>query len=180
MNALLATLSDLNKVIPIVNHWLHLLSAVVWIGGLAFLVLAVTPGLKSSVPKEFIKPICDTFYKQYRKVVGILLLVILFTGGINLHYVGELMEMQTGNGLSHNAKYLTVFFIKLTLVLGILTLFLYTVLQKAGLSHRAHGRRRRTRKRRANVVEPIPFQKASLWIGVLIILCAATMKHLHL
>ena len=128
MNALLATLSDLNKIIPIVNHWLHLLSAVVWIGGLAFLVLAVTPGLRSAVPKEYVKPICDVFYKQYRKVVGLLLLVILFTGGINLHYVGELMEMQTGNGLSHNAKYLTVFFIKLTLVLGILTLFLYTVL----------------------------------------------------
>ena len=100
MNALLATLSDLNKIIPIVNHWLHLLSAVVWIGGLAFLVLAVTPGLRSAVPKEYVKPICDVFYKQYRKVVGLLLLVILFTGGINLHYVGELMEMQTGNGLS--------------------------------------------------------------------------------
>ena len=137
MNALLATLSDLNKVIPIVNHWLHLLSAVVWIGGLAFLVLAVTPGLKSVRAQGiYVKPICDTFYKQYRKVVGILLLVILFTGGINLHYVGELMEMQTGNGLSHNAKYLTVFFIKLTLVLGILTLFsLYR-----HLPHRAHGR----------------------------------------
>ena len=126
MDALLATLSDLNKIIPIVNHWLHLLSAVVWIGGLAFLVMAVTPGLKSSVPREYIKPICDVFYKQYRKVVGILLVVILFTGGINLHYVSQAMEMQTGFGLSHNAKYLTVFFIKLTLVLGILTCLLYT------------------------------------------------------
>ena len=137
MNALLATLSDLNKVIPIVNHWLHLLSAVVWIGGLAFLVLAVTPGLKSVRAQGiYVKPICDTFYKQYRKVVGILLLVILFTGGINLHYVGELMEMQTGNGLSHNAKYLTVFFIKLHVGPGHSDL----VSVYRHLSHRAHGR----------------------------------------
>ncbi len=175
MDALLATLSDLNKIIPIVNHWLHLLSAVVWIGGLAFLVMAVTPGLKSSVPREYIKPICDVFYKQYRKVVGILLVVILFTGGINLHYVSEAMQMQTGFGLSNNAKYLTVFFIKLTLVLGILTLFLYTVIFRIEPTGDEDEQ-----EKEEQIVEPIPFQKAGLWIGVLIILCAAAMKHLHL
>ncbi len=175
MSALLATLSDLNTIIPILNHWLHLLSAIVWIGGLAFLVLAVTPGLQSSVPREFIKPICDTFYRQYRKVVGILLVVILFTGGINLHYVGEAMEMQTGNGLSHNAKYLTVFFIKLTLVLGILTVYLYTVIFRIEPTGEEDEQ-----EKEEHVIEPIPFQKAGLFMGVFIILCAAAMKHLHL
>ena len=101
--------------------------------------------------------------------------MILFTGGINLHYVGELMEMQTGNGLSHNAKYLTVFFIKLTLVLGILTLFLYTVIFRIEPTGDEDEQ-----EKEEQTVEPIPFQKTSLWIGVLIILCAATMKHLHL
>ena len=160
MDALLATLSDINKIIPIVNHWLHLLSAVVWIGGLAFLVMAVTPGLQSSVPREYIKPICDTFYKQYRKVVGMLLVVILFTGGINLHYVGEAMEMQTGFGLSNNAKYLTV--------------LLHQAHPGAGhpdpvpvhrhLPHRTHGRRRRTGKRRNRSPNPFPSKKpASGW-----------------
>ena len=39
------------------------------------------------------------------------------------------MQMQTGEGLAHNAKYLTIFLmIKLSLVLGILTLYLYTVI----------------------------------------------------
>ena len=175
MSDLLDILSDLNKIIPILSHWLHVLSAVVWIGGLAFLVMAVTPGLQASVPKEFIKPICDTFYKQYRKVVGLLLMIILFTGGINLHYVGELMEMQTGEGLSHNAKYLTIFFIKLTLVLGILTLYLYTVIFRIEPTGEEDEE-----EKEEQVVEPIPFQKAGLWIGVFIILCAAAMKHLHL
>lgn len=175
MNDLLTVLSDVNKIIPILSHWLHVLSAIVWIGGLAFLVMAVTPGLQASVPKEFIKPICDTFYKQYRKVVGVLLMIILFTGGINLHYVGELMEMQTGEGLSHNPKYLTIFFIKLTLVLGILTLYLYTVIFRIEPTGEEDEE-----EKEEQIVEPIPFQKAGLWIGVFIILCAAAMKHLHL
>ncbi len=175
MSQLQELLLDLNRLVPILNHWAHLLSAVVWVGGLAFLVLAVTPGLRTSVPRQFIKPICDTFYKQYRKVVGILLVVILFTGGINLHYVGELMHMQTGEGLAHNAKYLTIFFIKLTLVLGILTLYLYTVIFRIEPTGEEDEE-----EKEAHVIEPIPFQKAGLVMGALIILCAAAMKHLHI
>src|SRR5947208_15914274 len=110
------------------------MSAVIWIGGLAFLVMAVTPGLRTAVAKEFVKPITDAFYKRYKRVVGALLVVILFTGGINLHYVNQLMISQTGMGVSNNAKYLTVFFIKLFLVLGVMTLFLYTVIFKIVLT----------------------------------------------
>ncbi len=168
-------LFDLTRILPILNHWIHVLSAVIWIGGLAFLVLAVTPGLRSSVPKEFIKPICDTFYGQYRKVVGILLVVILFTGGINLHYVGALMHLQTGEGLSSHAAYLTIFFIKLTLVLGIVTLYLYTVIFRIDPTGEEDAE-----EREAHIVEPIPFQKSGLLIGILIILCAAALKHLHI
>ncbi len=168
-------LVDFHHILPILNHWIHLLSAVVWVGGLAFLVLAVTPGLRSSVPREFVKPICDTFYRQYRKVIGVLLVVILFTGGINLHYVGELMHMQTGEGLSSNATYLTVFFVKLTLVLGIMTLYLYTVIFRIDPTGEEDAE-----EKEAHIVEPIPFQKSGLLMGILIILCAAAMKHLHI
>lgn len=174
MSELQAILLDFNKVLPILNHWLHLLSAIVWIGGLAFLVMAVTPALRTSVPKEFIKPICDTFYRRYRKIVGLLLVVILFTGGINLHYVGQFMETQTGAGLSQNAKYLTVFFIKLTLVLGVLTIYLYTVIFRTERTGEESEE-----EKEEQTIEPIPFQQAALWMGVFIILCAAAMKHLH-
>lgn len=174
MSAFQDFLLDINKVTPIFIHWLHLLSAIVWIGGLAFLVMAVTPCLRTSVPKEFIKPICDAFYKQYRRVVGALLVVLLFTGGLNLHYVGQLMEAQTGAGLTHNAGYLTVFFIKLTLVLGILTIFLYTVIFRTEQTGEETPE-----EKEEQTVEPIPFQQSALWMGVFIILCAAAMKHLH-
>jgi uncharacterized membrane protein len=168
MDALQDLALDLNQLIPILNHWLHLLSAVIWIGGLAFLVMAVTPGLKKAVAKEQIKPITDSFYQYYKKVAGILLLVLLFTGGINLHYVNQVLTSQTGTGMQHHAKYLTVFFIKLFLVLCLLTLFLYTVIFKAD-----------EEAEEGETYEAIPYQRAALWMGFFIILCAAAMKHLH-
>ncbi|HMU54833.1 MAG TPA: DUF4149 domain-containing protein [Nitrospira sp.] len=168
MDALQSIVTDLNTLIPIVNHWFHLLSAVIWIGGLAFLVMAVTPGLQKAVPRQQIKPITDIFYQHYKKVAGILLVVLLFTGGINLHYVNQVLVSQTGAGVQHHAKYLMVFFIKLFLVLCLLTLFLYTVIFKD-----------EDEPDETETYEAIPFQRAALWMGFFIILCAAAMKHLH-
>jgi uncharacterized membrane protein len=161
--------TDLTTLIPIINHWLHLLSAVIWIGGLAFLVIAVTPGLKKAVAKEQIKPITDVFYQHYKKVAGILLVVLLFTGGINFHYVNLLITSQTGSGIQHHAKYLTVVFVKLFLVLCLLTLFLYTVVFKSDDAEEDGE----------ESYEAFPFQRTALWIGLFILLCASAMKHLH-
>ncbi|MBI4400010.1 MAG: hypothetical protein HY581_00075 [Nitrospirae bacterium] len=174
MESLQSVLTDLNQLYPIINHWLHLMSAVIWIGGLAFLVMAVTPGLRKAVPKEYVKPIADTFYRRYKRVVGALLVVILFTGGINLYYVNQLMHAQTGLGIPNHPKYLTVFFIKLSLVVGILTLFLYTVIFKTEQTGEETPEEKEEQLR-----EPIPYQRASLWMGLFIILCAAALKHLH-
>ena len=160
--------ADLNILIPIVNHWLHLLSAIIWIGGLAFLVMAVTPGLQKAVPKEQVKPITDIFYRHYKKVAGILLVVLLFTGGVNLHYVNQVLVSQTGASVEHHAKYLMVFMIKLLLVLGLLTLFLYTVIFRT-----------EDDADEEESYEVIPFQRAALWMGFFIVLCAAAMKNLH-
>ena len=168
MDAQQSIAADLNALIPILNHWFHLLSAVIWIGGLAFLVMAVTPGLQKAVSKEQIKPITDIFYQHYKKVAGILLVILLFTGGINLHYVNQVLTSQTGSGVQHHSKYLTVFFIKLFLVLCLLTLFLYTVIFKSD-----------DEAEEGESYEAIPYQRAALWIGFFIILCAAAMKHLH-
>lgn len=174
MTGLRSLLTDIHQIIPIINHWFHLLSAVIWIGGLAFLVMAVTPGLRTAVPKEFVKPITDAFYTHYKKVVGILMVIILFTGGINLHYVSQLMISQTGTGITQSAKYLTIFFIKLTLVLGVMTIYLYTVLFKIEPTGEESPE-----EKEEQIREPIPFQRAALWMGVFIILCAAALKHLH-
>ncbi len=174
MSAWQSFLLNLNQIIPIVNHWFHLLAAVIWIGGLAFLVMAVTPGLQTAVPKEYVKPITDVFYRYYRRVVGILMVVILVTGGLNTHYVNRLMWSQLGYGMSGHSKYLTVFFIKLCLVLGIMTVYLYTVIFKIEPTGEETEEEKEEQRR-----EPIPFQRSALWMGVFIVLFAAAMKQFH-
>ena len=145
------------------------MSAVIWIGGLAFLVMSVTPALRKAVPKEYLKPVIDAISVRYRKIVGILMLVILMTGGINLHYISQMMFSQTANGITNNPKYLTILFIKLTLVLGIVTLFLYTFIFKSEPNT----------EETEEELETVPFQRVAFWMGILIILCAAALKFLH-
>lgn len=176
MDPLRNILADANTFLPILNHWLHLMSAVIWIGGLAFLVLVVTPGLQRGVPREQVKPLADVFYRHYKKVIGIVLIVILFTGGLNLHFINKMMVGQLGEmgGVAHNAKYLTIFFVKLFLVLCVLTLFLYTVVFKSDQSGDEDEE-----EKQEQFDEPVPFQRLGLILGAFIILCAAALKYLH-
>ena len=174
MDALQSFLFDLNQLIPIVIHWLHLVSAVIWIGGLAFLVTSLTPTLQTVVPRELVKPIAEGLQKRYNRIVGIILVVILFTGVINLHYVNRLVISQTGEGIPHHTKYLMIFFVKLLLVLGIVTLFLYNIIFKEDPKAEASEE-----EKAEQFKEPIPFQRVALVIGLFIILCAAALKHLH-
>ena len=159
----------MSQFFAIINHWVHLMSAVIWIGGLAFLVMSVTPALRKAVPKEYLRPVLDAISTRYRKIVGVLMALILMTGGINLHFISQMMLSQTGSGISNSPKYLTILFIKLTLVLGIVTLFLYTFIFKSEPAT----------EDTEEELEAVPFQRVAFWMGILIILCAAAMKYLH-
>jgi len=121
------------------------------------------------VPKEYLRPVLDAISTRYRKIVGILMALILMTGGINLHFISQMMLSQTGSGISNSPKYLTILFIKLTLVLGIVTLFLYTFIFKSEPAT----------EDTEEELEAVPFQRVAFWMGILIILCAAALKYLH-
>ena len=87
---------------------------------------------------------------------------------------GNSWKCRLAKEFSHNARYLTIFFIKLILVLGILTLYLYTVIFKIEPTGEETAE-----EKEEQTIEPIPFQRSALWMGVLIIFCAAALKHLH-
>ena len=55
-----------------------------------------------------------------------------------------------------------------------MTLFLYTVIFKIEPTGEETAEEKEEQLR-----EPIPFQRAALWMGLFIILCAAALKHLH-
>ena len=160
-----------NQWIPIVNHWLHLMSAILWIGSLGFLMMAVVPALRKSVPSEYFKPLANAIYQRYQKIVGGLMLIILVTGGINIVYINRLMKANNGEGFTN--PYIIALGIKLFFVMCLMTLFLYNIIFPPDPEE----------KTKAGEEEPdpegVPFLRPAFWFGIFIVLMAATLKHLH-
>src|SRR2546427_11730959 len=113
----------INQWIPIVNHWLHLMSAILWIGGLGLLMMAVVPSLRKSVPGELVKPLANAIYRKYQRIIGALMLIILVTGGINTPYGHRLMKASDGEGVTN--PYIIARAVKRFFVMCSVTLFLY-------------------------------------------------------
>jgi uncharacterized membrane protein len=160
-----------NQWIPIVNHWLHLMSAILWIGGLGLLLMAVVPSLKSKVPTDLFKPLATAIYKKYQRIIWALFFIILVSGGINAVYVHRLMKATNGEGFTN--PYIIALGIKLFFVTCIMTLFLWNALFSA--EPEEQGRTGDEEKD----PEGVPFLRASFWFGIFIVLMASTMKHLH-
>ncbi len=160
-----------NQWIPIVNHWLHLMSAILWIGSLGFLMMAVVPALRKSVPKEYFKPLANAIYQRYQKIVGGLMLIILVTGGINVVYINRLMKANNGEGFTN--PYLIALGIKLFLVMCLMTLFLYNIIFPPDPAEKTQAGEDEADP------EGVPFLRPALWFGIFIVLMAATLKHLH-
>jgi hypothetical protein len=160
-----------NQWIPIVNHWLHLMSAILWIGSLGFLMMAVVPSLRKSVPSEYFKPLANAIYQRYQKIVGGLMLIILITGGINIVYVNRLMKANNGEGFTN--PYIIALGIKLFFVMCLMTLFLYNIIFPPDPGEKT------TAGEEELDPEGVPFLRPALWFGIFIVLMAATLKHLH-
>jgi hypothetical protein len=158
--------------IPIVNHWLHLMSAILWIGSLGFLLMAVVPSLRKTVPREFFKPLANAIYQKYQRIVGVLLLIILVTGGINVAYISRLMKANNGEGFTN--PYIIALGIKLFFVMCLMSLFLYNVIFPPTPDTENPGRQEEELD-----PEGVPFLRPAFWFGIFIVLMAATLKHLH-
>ncbi len=157
--------------IPIVNHWLHLMSAILWIGGLGLLMMAVVPALRKSVPGELVKPLANAIYQKYQRIIGALMLIILVTGGINIAYVNKMMKAANGTGFTN--PYLIALGVKLFFVMCLMTLFLYNIMFPPAPEEKGQTEEEDTDP------EGIPFLRAAFWFGIIIVLMASTLKHLH-
>ncbi len=70
-------------IFPVLNHWLHLASVIVWIGGVAFQLLVMAPFLRSDhAPPDYLITLSDRF----QKFIGPILFILVITGGINLGF----------------------------------------------------------------------------------------------
>jgi putative copper export protein len=147
--------------VAVINHWLHLMSVVIWIGGLAFVVMTLNPSLREKFPQESIKALTQSLQARYYRTAGILLILILVTGGLNVHFVHEQL-VPTGG---FKQVWLLGLGVKLILATGLISIYLLNLLYK-------------------NEPQPegqteIPWARASFLLGVLTILTAAFLKHAH-
>ncbi|MEK7285932.1 MAG: hypothetical protein AAB035_01355 [Nitrospirota bacterium] len=66
---------------PVLNHWIHLILIIFWMGGLAFQILIIAPFVKSdAAPPEYLL----TLLNRFQKYITPLLLILIVTGGVNL------------------------------------------------------------------------------------------------
>jgi len=146
------------RILASLNHWIHLISVVIWIGGLGFVVMTLTPSLRGKFPQESTKVFFQDIRKRYFRMSGILLALILITGGINVHFSLEGSERAS-------QFWVIVLGIKLILVTAFGSVFLLNVLYKSNPPETGE--------------EAIPYANASFTLGMLIILCAALLRYAH-
>ena len=98
--------------------WLHLLAAIIWIGGLVFQVLVVFPTLARAATTERIR-LALSLEARFRVLVWPAVGLVLFTGLVNLMHVWYTTVVTAG---SIAPTFIPVLSLKLALVLGMLAL----------------------------------------------------------
>ncbi|HET6370580.1 MAG TPA: hypothetical protein VFG95_05245 [Nitrospiria bacterium] len=155
---------------PVINHWLHLMSAVIWVGGLAFQVFVFFPSQRKDAVSE---PVLKSIANRFRMIVGPLIMILIVTGGINLHN-RRLAAMARSPGCGTDGKpecipagYTTALSLKLLFVVGIISIYLFDVMNS-----------RREGEPRKSPADGIPtVTRISLILGLLTIFMAAMLRH---
>ena len=104
-----------------INVTIHVLAALVWLGGMFFLALVGAPVLRGVEPAELRQALFDQLGRRFRSVGWIALGVLLVTGVANLYFRG-LMHWQGvwANGAFWRSTWGTALAVKLAAVLVML------------------------------------------------------------
>lgn len=147
--------------------WLHLLAAVIWVGGMLFLVAVLRPIIMGA-KKESCSPahgraeLINNIHSRFRTLVGIMIGVLIITGSINLsRYMPALSA-----GIVTPA--IIALWIKLVLAIGLFTIYTVNVLAS-----------RKTQAQHC-IDNPTPqkmkFQLAAIIMAVGILFCSTLLR----
>ena len=146
----------------VLNHWLHLISVILWIGGVAFQIFIYGPLIKPGDPSQAFLTHIST---RFRQMVGPLLLILVITGGINLGFRRSGHEsIPTG--------YISALSVKILLVSAVASMYIFDLIRKRQDQEEA-GRRSGEEQ------PPFPgyaFTKLTLVIGLIIIFLASMLR----
>ena len=98
--------------------WLHILAAIIWIGGLVFQVLVVFPTLARAATAERVR-LALSLEARFRVIVWPAVGMLLFTGLVHLMNVWYATVVTAG---SFPPTFVLVLSIKLSIVLGMIAL----------------------------------------------------------
>jgi uncharacterized membrane protein len=142
------------QLFKILNFWVHLVSAFIWIGGVLFSSLILLPAAQKFLNKDVRGEFLRQVHARFQKFSGAFVLLLLVTGGINIHFAKQYRGALTG--MYFNSLMLKILFF--TILLTFYLLHLKELGNKKPITH-------------------FPYQEATLVLGVLIILMAAVLKH---
>lgn len=93
----------------IFSHWLHTVAAMLWIGGVAFIIFSLLPTLRRTVDMQARQRIMGAMVPRFRMIVGGCLGVLLVTGVVNMTGKVEPATLfSTPYGITLSAKLLPV------------------------------------------------------------------------
>lgn len=105
------------KALWLIAHWLHIVSATIWIGGVIFVVLVAGPALKARADAATQKAVTGYIVSRFRKIITAAIILQVLTGTVNAYF----RFGSTDTIVSTPAG--TVFLIKLALVTIMLVIF---------------------------------------------------------
>ncbi len=76
------------RVLYLISVWLHLLSVIVWLGGMLFLAIAIVPLLRQPAYQAIRFSMLSWMGFRFRWIGWICLLLLFITGVVNLAYRG--------------------------------------------------------------------------------------------
>jgi len=77
---------DSTTILNLISRWLHVIPAIIMIGGTLFLRLALLPSLASSEHTDFRADMRESVRKKWAKWIGISTLLLLVTGLYNAYF----------------------------------------------------------------------------------------------
>ncbi len=147
-----------NEILLLVSRWVHVLSAVIAIGGAVFMRFVLMPAAREALSDDQLTALREKVMGRWRKVVMVVIVLLLVSGFLNFMWVGVPKAKEVG------ASYHAIFGIKFLLALGVF--FLASVLA---------GRSEATEKFRANAPKWLAVTVA---LGVVVILLAGILARL--
>jgi putative copper export protein len=158
--------------LPFLNVWLHILAAVIWIGGMLFLSLIAVPVLRRIEAPLVRRDLFRAMAQRFRGLVWICIAILVLTGIGNVVYYGN---------TTAGSPYMTVLHIKLGLV---------AVLVMMGLFHDFVIGPRAVRAMSRDGLPPTGTDllmvalapwigRANLLLGIVILMLAAALTRSH-